>query len=222
MSGLIKNGPEAALIGIRPIAAPPPARDDRSARLRREAERLKGEIEEKNALVETLRAACEQARRDGFDDGYAAGLAAADDGRRAREELIEKGIAEALANKQAMLANGERLAALLARECLDLLFRAPAERAALVSDLIDRQLARIDAASVVSVWVSAQDFDEKSRAGLAARFVEAEPAIHLVADLPSGSCTFGLRLGEIDLGLDQQWGVLRALLEELAQGEGAA
>ena len=221
MSGLIKNGPDAAFLGIRPIAAPPPARDDRSARLRREAERLKGEIEEKNTLVETLRAACEQARRDGFDEGYAVGLAAADDGRREREGLLETGIAHALADKQALLANGERLAALLARDCLDLLFRAPEDRAALVSDLIDRQLARLDAASVISVSVSAQDFDEKSCARLAARFAEANPAIHLVADLPSGSCRFGLALGELDLGLDQQWGVLRALLEELARGDGA-
>ena len=222
MSGLIKNGPDAAFLGIRPIAAPAPVRDDRSARLRREAEQLKGEIAEKDALVETLRAACEQARRDGFDEGFNAGLASADDGRQQREALLGTAIEAALADKRTLLANSERLAALLAHDCLDLLFGASENRAALVSDLIDRQLTRIDTASVVSVSVSAQDFDEKARAGLAARFAAAAPVIHLAADLPSGSCKFGLALGEIDLGLNQQWGVLRALLEELTRGEGAA
>ncbi len=221
MTGLIKNGPDPALLGIRPIAAAPILRDDRGTRLRREVERLKTALEEKEAAAETLDAAREQARQDGFDQGYLVGLAAADDGRHEREARLAKGIEAALADKQTMLADSERLAALLARECLARMFGDVADRAALVSDLIARQLARIDAASVVAVSVSAQDFDPPSLARLAAHFDQDTISVRASGDLPSGSCKFGLVLGELDLGLDQQWSVLRALLEEFAGGDTA-
>jgi len=219
MTGLIKHGRDATLLGIRPItpAVASTPRDDRGTRLNRELDRLRAALQEKESLTETFGAARDQARQDGFDEGYLAGLAAAEDGRREREALLEKGIEAALADKQAMLANGERLGALLARECLTRLFGDAGDRAGLVLGLIDRQLARIDAAAILTVSVSDRDFDPPSLARLAARFGEGT-AVRAVPDLPSGSCKFGLALGEVDLGLDQQWGVLGALLEEFAQG----
>lgn len=215
MTALIKARTPEARHGVRAVTvAPPPSRrDEEMDGLHALVARLRDEDAAMRADILALQASAATCFGKGFEAGHAAGLSAAEDRADERTRHLVQAIAGMRADLDRRLASMERLAALLARDCLDRMFADAEDRAGIVCDLIARQMAQIDATTLLRIEICAQDFDDQAVAGLTrlARNVRVEAND---TRLP-GSCEMIFELGRMSIGLDQQWGTLKATLSEL-------
>ncbi|HLY89140.1 MAG TPA: hypothetical protein VKQ27_09155 [Acetobacteraceae bacterium] len=216
MSPLIKAGgdlsPPVRAIGDR-LARPT---GEASAQHRR-IEQLEALLRERDGQLEEMRQSLASQRQEAFDEGFAAGLATADERTQDRLALLGKGIVDAKADLDVAIAGTERLAALLARECLDKMFDEVEDHAHLVCGLIGKQVALMESAALLAVHVSSSDFSSAALSELQCKFDLEGVEFHSSKDLPSGACRFHLRLGAMELGVDQQWPALQQLLTDLAR-----
>ena len=95
---------------------------------------------------------------------------------------------------------------------------APDEPARLVESLIRRQLADVLSELLLRIEVSAVNFpDAESLSGLAVAVGKERVQIAASPALSSGDCSFKLRLGELEVGLPEQWRRLAGLFDAMAQ-----
>lgn len=227
MTRLIKF-PDAATSNIRPLhagaASPAPPRktvkpsDTRTAALQLELQQARQTLEDKDAEIAKLLEAIESAYKDGESDGRKAAREAAEDERETLLAALDDAANKAVEAMRVDMASLERLAVLLAIESLNKILGEPGAFADIAPRLIQNQMARLDPLSVVRMQVSPADFPDDARlAALAAGI--GHPGLEIIAadDLKSGDCRINLVLGTLDVGLNQQWGQLRAVLEDLAE-----
>jgi len=226
MSRVIKSQ-NVELSLVRPLAATPPVslvprHDEEADRLKARIATLESEARKQAAAMDELRAANERDIVASKAEGREQGLKEANDRQAERLALLEDALGRARTELGEKLASMERLAALLARETLDIVLGDPEHRAAAVRKILAEQSGRIEKSAIVGVAVSAEDFPDKDalayaarRAGLSAAQVSAR------GDLAPGACEISLRLGKMDVGIAQQWGVLSGMLAELAAPEAA-
>lgn len=216
---LVKPLPASPLPGA--VSAPPSPEAEEADRLRARVTELERSIRAMETAATALRADIDKSYQRGRDEGYANGLEDAGDKQDERLELLGKGVTQAIKALHGGIEAMERTAVLLARECLDRMFGDAGDRAALVQDLIRRQLEQIDSGSLLRIEVSPVDFpDGTALSALSASAGLDDGMIAAKSQMPAGACTMLLRLGQIDLGLDQQWSALRRTLGEMA-GEGS-
>lgn len=217
MSALLKSGSAALRAKVRPLAGQSPASDPRPPRQDPEVERLREALagtEHKLAEQERLIAEIPAALEGALAEGEAKGRAEAERRETERLDVLGKAAERALARHGEEMAALERLAALLARTCLDRMLLADESRTETVAALLRAQLVRLEAGAAVRIQVSAEDFPSaEALEALAPAPCEivASPA------LKGGDCTIQLRLGALEIGIGQQWGTLRAALEEMAE-----
>jgi flagellar biosynthesis/type III secretory pathway protein FliH len=226
MSRIIKSGdatavsPVASMMEAPDMAAAPTRRDEELQALLARIAQLEAELRRREAIAGDLEAAAERAREDGREQGYECGLIAAQDRQSERLALLESAMNRAHAalgeNAQAL----GRLAPLLAQECVEILLGNASDRAGIVAEIARKQLARVDRAMLVDVRVSRLDFpDDEALAMLAGRLGLTAMTVNAGDDIASGGCTMVMRLGRIEVGIDQQWPVLRDLLGEISAPE---
>lgn len=214
-----------------------PAPSD-SARLALEAQvaALEAELAEVQAQASQLSAALAaqeaEAAQTAMDHTQALAQAAAearaagrDEGAAAKDEALEvlAGAAErALDELRQDLSGLEVLAVALSRAALAKVFGEADDLGDRVARLVRRQLAEVERSAVLRIEVSAADFRDAaalealgSRAGLSGIETCA------LDTLAAGDCRIRLRLGELEIGLAQQWGRLQALLDEALPAEAA-
>lgn len=229
MSGIIKSGNLADLSVVRPVAVPAAIS---AASIRQEEERershkriaaLEEDLHKRDASITALRADVERAFEEGKTQGHAAGLAEAQDRQAERLSLLDNAVRQALEKMSTDLSSLERLAAVLARECLDKILGSPDDHAELLGQIISKQIAKIDKVMLLGIEVSQQDFpDDEALAALGKRIGLSAVALTARDDMASGGCVMQLRLGRMNIGIDRQWGALREVLDEMALPEGAA
>jgi flagellar biosynthesis/type III secretory pathway protein FliH len=152
------------------------------------------------ALKETL----ERGRKDGQQSATRQTAAAL--------ELLSDGIERAMTQLEQDGYAMEQLAVALATTALTRIFGESSQRHGMVRDIILHQYATISKDMLLHVSVSAQDFadnadlDDLRQQGL---------SIATRAELKSGDCEIKLRLGTLDVGVDQQWHKVRTHLEQL-------
>lgn len=214
MSALLKSGSAGLRTRVKPFRQParavaPPAPDP-------ELERLRAALAEAEARLaardETI-AGFAALRAEAFAEGEAKGRTEVEDGQAARLQVLREAACEALAAYREDMVSLDRLAALLAKTCLDRLLLGDTGRAETVAALLRARLAALDAEAAIRIQVSAEDFptpEALAAIGGAPCEILASPS------LSAGACTIQLRLGTLDIGVDQQWGVLGAALEGLA------
>jgi len=222
MSQLIRSSSAASRVRALDLAAPTPYAaepDPRDLELVAYAEKvaaLEAALAEARADQAEHAEAMIRAVADAEARGRQAGLDAADDRADERMSRLEMSVTEARGKLDADLQGLERLAALLAETALERLIDDLDERRPLIAAIIRRQMAGLDASAVLRVEVSPKDFpDPEALERLAAEAGLAGLRIDAPQDLAAGGCRLKLRLGELDVGLDQQWGVLRGLLTDL-------
>lgn len=217
MSPLLKSGSAAAAARVRPLgiqahprAPAPPRPDPELERLRVALAETQASLAERDAIIAGIPARVD----DAFAEGEKAGRASAEDKEAERSAVIEKAAGQALVRLTETLAGLERIAPLLARTCLDRMLLAEESRAATVEALLKAQLARLEVGAALSIQVSAEDFPDPVR--LTAL---APPPCRILCSptIKPGDCTIQLRLGAVEVGIGQQWGVLREALEEMAR-----
>src|ERR1700710_411557 len=227
MSRIIKSDAAQILSSVRPIGARAPAimpshADEDRERLRQVVATLEGQLRERDDAIEVLRKDVPRAFDDGMAQGRDGGLAEAQDCQAERLAVLETAARDAKAEVAAHLGSLERLSALLARDCVGKGLGDSAEHADLIARIVAAQIARIDKAMLLGIEVSRSDFPEDAAlAGLALRLGFAPSAITARGDLPAGGCIMVLRLGRMNIGIDQQWGALAALLDDMALPEAA-
>lgn len=216
MNAVLKSGsaalqtkvrPFAASLALRPADPPPP--DPELVRLSAALVEAETTLAERDKVIAGIPGRIEAASAEGERKGRAA----ADEREAERLAMLGDAAERALARLGEEMASLERLGALLAITCLDRMLLNQAERAGTVTALLRAQLARLEAGAALSVQVSAEDFP--SPEALAA-ITPASCEIIVSAALKSGDCIIQLRLGTLEIGINQQWGSLRATLEEIA------
>ncbi len=209
MSGVLKAVSASAAIRALPDGAParavtPLAIDPMIALRARIAELEQQLAEQESAAGQRV----EEARAE----GRRAGLAERDESVAKRLILIEEALAAGLGAWSAELAASHGLAVEIARSVLDRMIGNAEWRSELIAHAIARRLAELDFRTLMSLRVSAEDFNEDDLAGLA-----PIGKVRVLADpgLASGSCILKLEMGEIELGPDAQWRRAALLLDEL-------
>ncbi len=201
------------------VAASPsdPFTDSEQARLQDEVARLTAALDEQIRLTDAIRSAANDEILEARDKGYAEGLAAAVSREEDRITALQIAVDEAVATFDEQLAGSERLAALLARECLDRMFGQDDDQTALLHRLITHQLRQIEAGSHIALSVSPQDFPDLATLSSIVPIGGPCFTVEHRADLNPGQLVMTLQLGALEVGLDRQWGRLRATLGELAE-----
>lgn len=224
MSGVIKSGQASADAKVRtlpmrpmtPVAAPV---DPVLAALREELRVLADDNARLEAEVARLTAERPRAREEALSEGRAAGRREAESQAAEALSRLEDGVAHALKAFTADLASLERLAVVLAKESLTRMVGDADARAGLLRDIIRRQVATIDGRSLVRIEVSAEDFPDDAQLAAIAGAGGTRLDVAASSDLGSGDCHMRLVLGGVEIGVNQQWTRLSALLDELAAPE---
>jgi flagellar biosynthesis/type III secretory pathway protein FliH len=214
MNAILKSGSASLQAKVRPLGATartpePPAPDPEVARLGAALAAADLALARHEETIAAIPAGIEAA----FAEGEAQGRKAAEDGVAARLALLSDAAERALALYGEEMASLERLAALLAQTCLDRMLIGSEDRARIVADLLRARLAALDADAIVRILVSAGDFPSPE----ALEALAPSPCeIVASSSLAPGDCTVQLRLGALEIGIGQQWGVLRDALGEMA------
>jgi type III secretion protein L len=222
VTGIIKPGAAGFDGRIRPLvfdgfrASSAPEPDPELVGLRRRVADLEVLMAERDAAAERLAAAVEAAFADGEAEGREAGRSEAEDRSGEALALLRASADRAAAALEKRLEAADRLAALLAKTCLAKMFGNRDARSDLVRGLISHQIEALREEMIVEVRVSTEDFASAEAAAAAAPAC----AVTVSDALSSGDCTIRLQLGALDIGLGQQWGVLRAALDGMIGGEG--
>lgn len=226
MSEIIKSARTGEHASVRPIAAlyPPAPRvptwhEEECERLNRRLLAVQDELARRDETITSLRGDVEQAFVKGREEGHQLGIAAAEDRQTERLLVLENAAHQAVANVADGVASLERLSALLARDCLDIILGRSDDRTGMVRKIIEVQIAKIDKSMILTVEVSREDFPDTKALAVLSRQFGNRTKFSTNAELPSGGCTMRLRLGSLEIGIDQQWGALRDLLEEMAMPE---
>lgn len=214
MTALLKSGSDAMHERVRPFSAPHRlVVDPELEMLREELAALAAELAARDERIAGHAEDVEAA----FAKGEAEGRRAAEDEDAAMIAAIETAADAALVRLGEEIGALERLAPLLAETCLERMLLASEARVEIVTGLIRGQIAQLQADAILVIQVSAEDFGTAD-ALARLRAALADPACEIAAApaLASGDCTIALRLGTLEVGLGQQWGSLRAALEEMA------
>jgi flagellar biosynthesis/type III secretory pathway protein FliH len=198
--------PDAPKRTVMPIENPLAAENSRLAAV---AEKYEAEI-----------AAHADALAKAFADGELAGHTAAEtefeDDRSAALSLLENGIAGAEADLSSVLENAENIAVLVAHTALEKLFGDSSSYKGYVTELIRHQLGRIGQESFVAIEVARADFPDTGEvADLARSLAIPTERLRVLDELNNGDCRMRMQVGTLEVGVDRQWGAMRAMLTEM-------
>jgi type III secretion protein L len=233
MSSLIKSGDSRDLTVVRPFNPNPPpvlavvspdqgvvCLDEEKERLHRQVEHLENELSKREAAIAALRADVMRAFADGKSEGRDLGLAEAEDRQSERHALLESALNKAHVELTGRLASLDRLALLLAQECLEIILGDRSARSELLHRILELHISRLDKSMLVAIELSPEDFDDqRTLTELPVQLGVPSVKVHTNPDIPSGGCVMNLRLGRMDVGLNQQWSAVRDLLGDLARPE---
>lgn len=216
MSAVLKSGSADLGAKVRPFPAHALPGDVERPRADPETERMRAALADAEASLaerDKTIAGIPERIEAAIEEGEARGRKAVEDRQAERLTVLKEAVERALDRFSEEISSLERLAALLSRTCLDRMLLNDAERSAIVTDLVRVQVAGLEAGAAVRIQVSSEDFSSpEALDGLA----PAPCEIIASPSLEPGECTIQLRLGTLEVGINQQWGSLRAALEEMA------
>lgn len=181
-----------------------------------ENRRLAALVEEREAEIAAHEGALAKAYSKGEEAGRLAMESEIEDDRAAALELLANGVEAAKMALDQALGNYESIALVVAQTALDKIFGDTESRKAMAAELIRHQFRQIGHDSFVSLVVSRADFPNTYEvAELATSLSVAPDRVRVSDDLAAGSCHMRMQLGTLEIGLDRQWGSVRALLADM-------
>jgi flagellar biosynthesis/type III secretory pathway protein FliH len=229
MTGLIKAAHGAAdfkihsFVSAQPVpkgkeSGPPPVHP-----LALENETLRSQLKALEEQVAAHKSAVTAAYDEGVAEGRIEREAEFEDDRAEALERLEVCFSEANNAVTEALSRLEGVAALVACSVLEKMFGDEATRQGLVIDLVRHQFLNINRDLVVSIDVSRADFPDTAEVGRVAEAIGVDrDQLRVVDTFESGECRIRLTLGELDVGLNRQWGRLSAALNVLSDEEAEA
>ncbi|HWA90275.1 MAG TPA: hypothetical protein VG889_09590 [Rhizomicrobium sp.] len=222
MSAVIKSAQGLGVtrpLGVVAVKPPPSPLEEERGRLVQRIAALESEIAQRDATITELRAEIPRALEKGLAEGRAIGFSEAQDRQSERLALLGISLGKAQADFKESLGALDRLAALLTRECLDVILGDPKHRAQSVRKIVTGQIAKIEKSSVVAIELSKADFpDDEALAEVARENGLAAAAFSANDGMKPGGCRIALKLGTLEVGLDRQWTSLAAVLNNIAEG----
>lgn len=166
------------------------------------------------ALEAEMIDAVRDAQAAGLDLGRAEAASRADEAVQHLQQSLVGGLARLAADEASL----ETLAVEIARAALAKVLAEPADPARLVEAAIRRQLAHLNTEMLIRVEVAGADFPDPERLAQLAKEVGGG-RVQVLANraLPSGDCRLKLTLGEVEIGLPQQWRRLTAVLDRYVE-----
>lgn len=221
MRAIIKSSDTTMLSAVRAVGGlvepePVPPAENPFAALEGRIAHLEDMLAKRERDIDRLQNEVKTARAEGEATGRKHGREEAENREADRIVLLEEATEWARARFADYLADTESLAAILTRECLGKLFQEPGFRGDAVIAILKAQMTRLEAKTLVSIRVSAEDFSDESLAVMAHRLGIEDISIERDSELSAGGCVLKPRLGEIDVGLETQWRAVRALLDSIA------
>lgn len=153
-----------------------------------------------------------EARAEGYQEGYAAGHATGAGECSKAIELLQSGISAAHRELQDSLRSTERLAAMMAKTCLESIIGDSRLHSDLITCALGHQLKTLEAAAVLKVAVSAEDFEDSE--ALEALGQSLGASLSIDPGLGAGECRISLQLGSLEVGPATQWRRLSQLLDQ--------
>lgn len=228
MNALIKSGSPNEASAVRRISVlrtehPGVSAIDQERELgARQLATLQAELQARSLEVRALHDEVAAAYVRGQEEGRLAGRSEAEDRQAQRVALLERSLQQVQNEIGEGIKSLEQLAVLLARDCLDVLLGNPNYRAELVGEIVRTQVARVERSLLVDIRVSPDDFpDAQALAAVAGHAGIDTTSLSTSPSTPGGGCVMTLQLGKMDVGLAQQWGVLREALDEIGAREGS-
>ena len=193
---------------------------ERSA-LEAEVAALKETLKEEETRRDDQLARMQEEMAEAVAEARAAGRAEGAAQKGESLAVLESATIEAVDDFRAALRGLECLAITLSKAALARVFGDHQDVADQVARLIRHQLTALDRDALLWVEVSSTDFaDAAALSELSGQIGAESVELRGIDDLPPGGCRIRLRLGELDVGLDQQWRALSGLLDEaIAAGE---
>ena len=182
-------------------------------------EPLLDRISELEAELGELKAALPNKVEQAQKEGARKALEARTDTEAKALEALKATTAAALLEWKDRLGSWDSLATGIARAVLEQVFTETGSDESHLANAIRTRLAKLDAAAVVRVRVSSDNFpDSETLSQFASQLGNA----NICADckLPSGSCVIDLQLGEIEVGPAAQWRRIEALLDQIEREAG--
>jgi flagellar biosynthesis/type III secretory pathway protein FliH len=223
--------PDIRVPVVLPTAAHPPTPviDQERLALEGQVEALSEELQDlakalqaREARIGELECDLDAGLADAEAKGREAGLAQGAEAKAEALAILEGSAERALGDFRAELQALEILAVALAKAGLAKVFGDGGEMTDKVARLIRRQLQELERTAVLRMEVSAADFGSgEALDGL--RLAAGLDDVELKANdaLSAGDCRIRLRLGELDIGLGQQWGRLSGMLDDALAVEAA-
>lgn len=224
MTHLLKSGLQTEAVRPFALSVPPKSPspyDEEVGRLRQQIASLEGQLRERDSDIKRLERDIQRSLEKGLERGREQGRNEAEDRQDERLAALETSLGRAEIHVRETLSAIGRLAPALAVDCLDILFGEAGSRASQIEQMIRHQVAMIDKALLLRIELSAEDFSGgASLDALARRLALPVTDFDIRDDFASGKCAIALRLGRMEIGIDQQWGSLRDLLNEMALPDG--
>jgi flagellar biosynthesis/type III secretory pathway protein FliH len=221
MSGIIRS--ERAGERVRAVlkAAPPPLQvpidpeiDPELAHARAELAQLSDLLRDRQAEIDNLKQAIEEAWHDGEAQGRKAGFLEGSQYAEKAIAALTKGVSQACESLASDVENLERLALLVAEEALQRVLGPEADQKTLIAQIVVRQIEQLGAQAVLIVEVSGEDFAPPHLVEMRERHPSIE--FRTADEVARGGCRMKLRLGSLEVGPHQQWGAIKAELSKMA------
>jgi flagellar biosynthesis/type III secretory pathway protein FliH len=183
-------------------------------------------IAELQAEIQELQQALRDAETARVADVEAARIKGRDEatGEIQRDEekalaLLQSGLRDVIGRLNQHFADADKLGLTFALAALEKIVTEPTLYRKLVTETIGAQVIGLRQDTIVSISVSAHDFNDQSSLNDLAAALGADANIAASASLPAGECRIKLRLGAIDISLSDYWARLQAQCKRLL-GEG--
>lgn len=228
MTTIIKSGNILAMGAIRDILAvngmvnelPQPPANSELMEMRRQVDALKRQLDDKETELQKARSENIASFKKGETAGHQAGLQEANDRAEEKLRLLEAGILSAVEKFEDELGELERLAALMARECLEQILGNAEKRSDFLCQIIRHQIGKVSSSSRFSIEVSSTDFRSVSSSFSADNLpLPPNADLRISDDLHAGECRIKFALGTMSVGVGQQWSRIRSVLTELVEQE---
>jgi flagellar assembly protein FliH len=194
------------------------ARSSEIAELHERLERLSAQVGDSERQVASLLLEHEDALIDAEAKGRSAGWVDGADAKAETLQRLEATSLQAIELFRNDLRGMEALAVALSKAALAKVFGDTGDTgdmAARVTSLVHQQISGLDRAAVLQIEVSAVDFSDEAALD-ELRLSPGLSGIEVIAleGRSAGDCRIRLKLGELDVGLGQQWSRLSKLFDE--------
>jgi flagellar biosynthesis/type III secretory pathway protein FliH len=185
-----------------------------------EVARLQNVVEDLRSQISTHGVLLDQAREEGKWAGREAAESEYNETREAQLVLLQTTYEAARSTFSTFLEQSEALSVLIAKEVLEKIFGSFEGRSQMVVDVIRHQLSMLSDKAKLIIQVSRIDFPDTSEVKrFAASIGLDEERISILDSLNSGDCLLKLKLGTLDVGIDQQWDEILTLFAEQTKVE---